>query len=278
MAGGRRGARSARPIGEKLFMPDLENTVLEIGDDGVALVRINRPEARNALNLATRRELAEVFTSLYDDERVRAIVLTGDEKAFAAGADLTEFAEASAVDIMKRRLERYWAAVSSTPQPVIAAVQGYALGGGMELALACDIIIAAEDAQLGLPEPRVGIMPGAGGTQRLVRAVGKYAAMHLCLSAKPISGRRAHEIGLASDVVPAGEVLDTAMDLARKIARLPPLAAMSIKQAIVTGQDASLEAAMLLERKSFQLLFASADKAEGMAAFLEKRKPDFKGE
>lgn len=255
-----------------------QNVSLSMDDDGVALVQLNRPKALNALNLSTRRELAGVFGKLQVDESVRCIVLTGDDTAFAAGADLREFVNADPIEIMKRRVERYWAAIASTPQPVIAAIRGFALGGGLELALACDIIIVAEDAQLGLPEPRVGIMPGAGGTQRVLRAVGKYAAMHLCLSAKPISGRRAYDLGLASDVAEASEVLETALTLARSIAKLPPLSVMSIKEAITTGENAPLDAALLMERKAFQLLFASADKTEGMTAFLEKRKPGFKGE
>ena len=247
-------------------------------EGGIVLIRLNRSEAMNALNLATRKELAEVFAGLHDDDTVRAIVLTGDERAFAAGADLKEFVDAGPVEIMKRKVERYWAAITQTPQPVIAAVRGYALGGGMELALACDIIIAADDAQLGLPEPRVGIMPGAGGTQRLVRAVGKYRAMHLCLSAKPVSGKTAFDMGLVSQCVPGTEVEDTAINLARSIAKLPPLAAASIKEAINLGESAPLDAALTLERKAFQLLFATQDKSEGMTAFLEKRKPTFKGE
>ena len=246
-------------------------------DGGVVLIRLNRPHVMNALNLATRKELAEVFLRLHDDDTVRAIVLTGDEKAFAAGADLTEFVDAGPIEIMKRKVERYWAAITQTPQPVIAAVRGFALGGGMELALACDIIIAAEDAQLGLPEPRVGIMPGAGGTQRLVRAVGKYRAMHLCLSAKPVSGATAFGMGLVSQSVPNAEVEDAAIALAHSIAKLPPLAVASIKEAINLGESAPLDAALTLERKAFQLLFASHDKTEGMTAFLEKRKPGFKG-
>lgn len=253
------------------------NVNLTIADDGVAVVQLNRPAVMNALNLATRRELAETFGRLHDDPDVRCIVLTGDDKAFAAGADLKEFVAAGPVEIMKRRVERYWAAISQTPQPIIAAVRGFALGGGLELALACDIIIVSDDAQLGLPEPRVGIMPGAGGTQRLVRAVGKYAAMHFCLSAKPVSGEVAFQLGLASQVVPANEVMDAAMKLARNIAKLPPLAVMSIKEAISTGESAPLDAAMMLERKAFQLLFSTDDKSEGMTAFLDKRKPEFKG-
>jgi enoyl-CoA hydratase len=258
-------------------MSDQRPVVWEKREGGVAVVRIARPEALNALNMATRKALAEAFATLQEDPEVRCIVLTGDEKAFAAGADLKEFIDLDAIEMMKRRTERYWAAVASTPQPVIAAIRGYALGGGLELAMACDILVVGEDAQLGQPEVRVGIMPGAGGTQRLTRAVGKFQAMRLCLTGKPISGREAYEIGLASVAVPDEEVLDAALDMALSIARLPPLAVASAKAAVLLGEDASLEAGLALERKSFQLLFASADRREGMTAFIEKRRPEFKG-
>lgn len=243
----------------------------------VAIVRITRPEVLNALNLATRKALAATFAELQDDPEVRCIVLTGDEKAFAAGADLKEMVDADAVEIVQRRTERYWQAIARTPQPVIAAVQGYALGGGLELAMICDIIVAGENAQLGQPEVRVGIMPGAGGTQRLTRAVGKFHAMRLCLTGRSISGREAYEIGLVSLVVPDDEVMATALKMASDIARLPPLAVTSIKEAILQGENASLDAGLALERKAFQLLFASEDRREGMNAFIEKRKPQFKG-
>jgi enoyl-CoA hydratase/carnithine racemase len=246
-------------------------------EDGVVLVRINRPEARNALNLATRTALAAAFEGLHDDPSVRAIVLTGNEQAFAAGADLREFIDAGAVEMLRRRAERYWNAVARTPQPVIAAINGYALGGGLELAMCCDVIIAGESAQLGQPEVRVGIMPGAGGTQRLTRAVGKFHAMRLCLTGRPISASEACQIGLVSQVVPDAEVVAAAVAMARDLARLPPLALLQVKEAVLAAQDASLEAGLALERKACQLLFASADKREGMQAFFDKRQPDFKG-
>jgi enoyl-CoA hydratase len=246
-------------------------------EDGVVLVRINRPEARNALNMATRKALATTFESLHDDPSARAIVLTGNQQAFAAGADLKEFIDAGAIELLQRRSERYWSLVARTPQPVIAAINGYALGGGLELAMCCDIIIAGESAQLGQPEVRVGIMPGAGGTQRLTRAVGKFHAMRICLTGRPIAAAEAYQIGLVSQVVPDADVVDAALKMARDLARLPPLALMQIKEAILAGQDASLEAGLMLERKAFQLLFASADKREGMQAFFDKRHADFKG-
>lgn len=257
---------------------DSDLVLVERRAAGVVLVTINRPEALNALNFALRKALAEAFLALHDDPEVRCIVLTGSERAFVAGADLRDFADLDAIALMKRRIERYWNAVAATPQPVIAAVRGYAFGGGLELAMACDIIVAGETAELGQPEIRVGIMPGAGGTQRLTRAVGKYHAMRMCLTGKPVTGREAFAMGLVSEVVPDAEVLETALKLAETIARQPPLAAQAIKEAIVQGADAALGAAMLMERRSFQLTFASADKAEGMAAFLGKRKPEFRGE
>lgn len=248
------------------------------GADGVALVRINRPEALNALNMATRKALAAAFAALHDDADIRCIVLTGDARAFAAGADLKEFVDATTVDVMKRRSERYWNTVAETPQPVIAAIQGYAMGGGLELAMACDLIVVGEGAQLGQPEIKVGIMPGAGGTQRLTRAIGKFNAMKMCLTGRAISGAEAYRMGLACELCPDAEVLDTAMKMAASIARMPPLAARAIKEAVVTGADASLQAATMLERKAFQLLFATGDRKEGMEAFVEKRRADFKGE
>lgn len=260
-------------------MSDQEDLVLiERPEDGVAVVRINRPEVRNALNLATRKALAEAFEALQDDSEVRAIVLTGSEQAFAAGADLKEFIEAGPVEIMQRRSERYWATVSQTPQPVISAINGFALGGGLELAMCTDLIIAGEGAQLGQPEVRVGVMPGAGGTQRITRAIGKFQAMRLCLTGRPISATEAFQMGLVSQVVRDADVFATALQTARDLAKLPPIAVMQIKEAILQGQNASLETALTLERKSFQLLFATEDKREGMQAFFEKRKPAFKGE
>lgn len=258
-------------------MPDKAPLVTEKLPDGVAVVTLDRPEVLNALNLATRRALADTFGTLQADPDVRCIVLTGGDKAFAAGADLTEMVDAGAVEILQRHTERYWQVIARTPQPVIAAIEGYALGGGLELAMICDIVIAAETAQLGQPEVRVGIMPGAGGSQRLTRAVGKYQAMRLCLTGRPVSGREAFEIGLASEVVAEGQALAAALKMAGDIARLPPLAVASIKEAILQGENASLEAGLTLERKAFQLLFATEDRREGMKAFLEKRKPQFVG-
>jgi enoyl-CoA hydratase/carnithine racemase len=255
----------------------MAETTLERPSEGVALIRINRPEQLNALNMEVRIQLAEHFATLTADETVRAIVLTGNEKAFAAGADIKEMAELNPIEVVLRRSHRALEAINACPKPIIAAVNGFAFGGGCEIAMHCDIIIAGESAQFGQPEVRVGIIPGGGGTQRLTRTVGKYQAMKMCLTGKPISAREALAMGLASEVVPDAEVLDAALKMASTIAAMPPLAVAAIKEVILAGQNASLDAALLLERKAFQLLFASEDQKEGMRAFAEKRRPQFKG-
>ena len=255
----------------------MNEVLLEKPEEAIALIRINRPEARNALNMAVRQALAEHFSELGSDETTRCIILTGGEKVFAAGADLRDMVERTPVEMFARRSERLWQPISSCPKPVLAAVNGYALGGGCELAMHADIIIAGDGASFGQPEVRVGIMPGAGGTQRLVRAVGKFKAMKMLLTGEPVPAREALAMGLVSEVVPDDEVLERAMTLARTIAALPPLAIMQIKEAVLAGEDSSLDAGLALERKAFQLLFATADQKEGMRAFLEKRKPEFHG-
>ena len=255
----------------------MSDVLVERPRQGVALIRINRPQVKNALNMAVRYELADLFIELGCDDAVRCIVLAGNGKDFAAGADLTEMAEAGAIDMMLRRTDLLWRAIGDCPKPVIAAVNGFALGGGCELAMHADIIIAGENAQFGQTEVRVGIMPGAGGTQRLTRAVGKFKAMRMILTGEIISGREADAMGLASAVVPDDTVEEHALDMASKIAAMPPLAIAQAKEVLLAGQDASLEAGMMLERKAFQLLFDSQDQKEGMKAFLEKRKPAYEG-
>jgi enoyl-CoA hydratase len=245
--------------------------------DGVALLRINRPEVLNALSMSVRALLARLVTTADADESVKAIVITGDERAFAAGADLAELKSRTVHDTNFRSSRIAWEAMDGCRKPIIAAVNGYALGGGCELALHCDIIIAGEGAKLGLPEVKVGIMPGAGGTQRLVRAAGKFQAMRYLLSGEHIPAAVALNMGLVSEVVPDANVLDHSLALAARIARLPPLSVEAIKEVVKLGPDAPLATALLLERKTFQLLFATEDRDEGIAAFLEKRKPVFKG-
>lgn len=255
----------------------MSEVLLETLAPGVAQVRINRPEARNALNNEVRAQLAAHFTALGADPEVRCIVLTGGEKYFAAGADIRAMADAGAIEMMLRANHRLWAAIAACPKPVIAAVNGFAWGGGCELAMHADIIVAGEKASFCQPEVKVGIMPGAGGTQRLTRAVGKFQAMKMLLTGQPVPAREALAMGLASEVVADEEVQARALELAQQIVALPPLAIQQIKEVVIAGQDASLEAALMLERKAFQLLFASADQKEGMAAFMEKRAPVFKG-
>jgi enoyl-CoA hydratase/carnithine racemase len=204
-------------------------------------------------------------------------VLTGDDRAFCGGADLREYLHASTVEIAQRNLPALWAAISGCPKPLIAAVNGYALGGGCELAMQADIIVAGESARFGQPEVKVGLMPGAGATQRLTRAIGKARAMKLLLTGDMISAAEAFSFGLVSTVVPDTETLPAALELARRIADLPPLAIRQIKELTIESMNSSLEAGLRLEAKAFQLLFSSEDKTEGISAFLEKRPPVFRG-
>lgn len=255
----------------------MDEVLVDHPADGVARITLNRHQALNALSPEVQARLAECFEQLAAESSVRAIILTGGSEVFAAGADLKDMVQRGAIEMMLRRGERHWAAVGACPKPVIAAVNGYALGGGCELAMLADIIVAGEGAVFGQPEARVGIMPGSGGTQRLTRAVGKHKAMLMLLAGQTLKGREAHAAGLVSEVVPDDEVQSRALELAKRVALAPPLAMALIKEAVLAGQDASLEAALALERKSFLLLFASEDKTEGMNAFLEKRKPQFKG-
>jgi enoyl-CoA hydratase/carnithine racemase len=251
--------------------------LVEWPHDGVAVVRLNRPEARNALSMPLRHRLAEIFVELKDDDSVRAVVLTGSDSVFAAGADVRSMVNVGAVEMYHRHNERLWGAIGDYPRPVIAAVNGYALGGGLELAMHADIIIAGQSAQLGQPEVKLGIMPGAGGTQRLIRAVGKFQALRLCLSGEAISADEALTWGLVSQVVPDEDVIADAIDLACRLAAMPTIAVEQIKEVLVLGEDAPLSTALALERKALQLLFASEDKEEGMAAFVERRHPSFRG-
>ena len=251
--------------------------LLERPEDGIALLRMNRPEAMNALNQATRDELASRLEECMADASVRVIVITGNDKAFVAGADLKEFADRSTADWAFTDARRTWRIINSCQKPIVAAVNGFALGGGCELALACDIIVAGEGAKMGLPEIGVGVLPGGGGTQRLTRTAGKYKALKMMLTGEWVTGQQACDMGMASECVPDAEVLDRAMAIARKIAKMPPLSVKLIKEAVIAGMDASLETGMILERKAFEILFSTEDQKEGAKAFIEKRKPEFKG-
>jgi len=251
--------------------------LLERPAEGVVLLRINRPEARNALNLEVRKLLAKHLADIGEDTTTRAVVLTGNEKSFAAGADIKEMADVGTIEALQRGVHKLWRAIAGCPKPVIAAVNGYALGGGCELAMTCDIIVAGESARFGQPEVKIGIIPGGGGTQRLTRAVGKYKAMKYILTGEQISAKEAYEMGLASEGVPDPEVEGRAIDLARQIAALPPIAIQLAKEAVLAGMEAPLASALALEVKSLQILFSSQDQKEGMRAFIEKRHPKFTG-
>ncbi|MBS0348220.1 MAG: enoyl-CoA hydratase [Proteobacteria bacterium] len=256
----------------------MNEVVVERPAPHVAVIRMNRPEARNALNQAVRSGLAEHFAALGADPDIRAIVLTGGDTVFAAGADLRDLADRGAIEILLRNNHLLWKAIADCPKPVIAAVNGLAWGGGCELAMHADLIVAGESASFCQPEVKVGVMPGAGGTQRLTRAVGKFKAMKMVLTGLPVSAREADAMGLVSEVVADADVQARALELAVLIARRPPLAVTQIKEVLLAGADAALDTGLMLERKAFQLLFASRDQKEGMHAFLDKREPEFTGE
>lgn len=243
----------------------------------VALIELNRPKAMNALNRELMTELKDALQQLDDDENVRVIVLTGNEKAFAAGADIKQMTDSGAIDMLKVDQFATWDQIKKTKKPVIAAVSGFALGGGCELTMTCDMIVASETAKFGQPEIKIGTMPGAGGTQRLTRAVGKARAMEMVLTGEFISGEEAMKAGLVNKVVPLDIYLDEAVKLAEKVAKMSPIAARLAKESVLKAFDSSLEEGLQFERKNFYMTFASQDQKEGMKAFIEKRKPDFKG-
>jgi enoyl-CoA hydratase len=244
---------------------------------GYAIVRLNRPKVLNALNGALMAELVSALEDLDGDPAVRCIVLTGNDRAFAAGADIAEMAGADAVAFLLQDSFSRWDRIRKLHTPLIAAVSGFAYGGGCELAMMCDMIVASETARFGQPEINIGVMPGAGGTQRLARAVGKVRAMEMILTGEPISAREALQAGLVNRVVPVELVVSEAEALARRVASQPPVAVRLAKEAILKSFDTTLEVGLDFERKNFYLLFASADQKEGMHAFLEKRAPHFEG-
>lgn len=243
----------------------------------VGLVTLNRPKALNALNDALMDELGAALTAFDKDEGIGAIVITGSEKAFAAGADIGMMAKYSYMDVYKGDyITRNWETIRTIRKPVIAAVAGYALGGGSELAMMCDIIIAAENARFGQPEVKLGTMPGAGGTQRMPRAVSKAKAMDLCLTARMMDAAEAERAGLVSRVVPADKLMDESLSAAEAIASYSLPVVMMIKESINTAYETTLAEGVRFERRLFHSTFASEDQKEGMAAFVEKRSPDFK--
>ena len=244
---------------------------------GVAVITIDRPRRRNALNLDVKQRLIDAVLALNTDASVRVIVLTGAGGYFVAGTDIDEMVSMTPTSHTLDATDLVFTTLRQSSKPIIAAVEGYALGGGCELALACDLIVAAEGACFGQPEIKVGIMPGAGGTQRLLRTIGKYQALRMMLTGEPIGARDAFTCGLVSELCPDGAALERAEALARTIAAMPPLAVRAICDVVQLGQDAPLDTALFLERKAFQLLFDSADQKEGMRAFLEKRAPHYEG-
>jgi enoyl-CoA hydratase/carnithine racemase len=241
------------------------------------IVTIARPERRNALNLQVKQEIVAHLQTLAADDEVAAIVLTGEGGMFVAGTDIAEMATMRPTDHVRLDTDRVFHAVRGSPKPVIAAVEGYALGGGCELALACDMVVAADDAQFGQPEIRVGIMPGAGGTQRLLRAAGRYKAALWSLTGQMIPARDAFAANLVSELVAKGQALARAIEIAEQIAAMPPLAVQAVRDALRLGADVPLETALALERRLFERLFDSDDQKEGMRAFLEKRAPVYRG-
>jgi len=251
--------------------------VLTEVDGAVGVVTIHRPQVRNALNHQTIAELVDALESFDRDDAIRCMVLTGDDRAFAAGADIGQMADASAIDVLRDDNFARWARFRAIHKPVIAAVGGYALGGGCELALMCDLVVASETAQFGQPEVKIGIIPGAGGTQRWARTAGKVRAMEAVLTGEPVRAVDAERMGLVNRVVPAGAQLEEAKRLAQVIATRPPLAVRLGKEAVNHAMEVGLAAGLEFERKLFYLLFASEDKREGMKAFLEKRPGQFTG-
>lgn len=243
----------------------------------VGIVTINRPQVRNALNHQTIGELVDALEDFDRDDAVGCMILTGDDRAFAAGADITQMVDAGAVEVLDDDNFARWARLKAIHKPVIAAVSGYALGGGCELALMCDLVVASETALFGQPEVKIGIIPGAGGTQRWTRSAGKVRAMEAVLIGEPVRAVDAERMGLVNRIVPAGAQLDEALRLANLIAARPPLAVRLGKAAINHAMEVGLEAGLDFERKLFYLLFASEDKREGMRAFLEKRPGRFRG-
>lgn len=246
-------------------------------EEHVGVIQLNRPDVLNALNLRLMDELVEAVQAFDADDSIRVLVIHGNEKAFAAGADIKEMADATAMEMLVRDQFTKWDKIRKAKKPIIAAVSGFALGGGCELAMICDIIVASETAQFGQPEINIGVMPGAGGTQRLTRAVGKAKAMEMVLTGKFISAREAKEYGLVLKVVPVEVYLSEAFALAREIASRPPVAVRLAKEAVLKSFDTTVEVGLEFERKNFYLLFASEDAKEGMTAFVEKRKPNWKG-
>jgi enoyl-CoA hydratase len=252
-------------------------TVLIERDEPVAVVRLNRPEQRNALSNQLMSELVGALENLDADEAIRCVVLTGDDKAFAAGADIKELSDATHFELyFGGRIDK-WDAIRKIRTPIVAAVSGYCLGGGCELAMACDLIVASETAQFGQPETNLAVLPGAGGTQRLTRAIGKSKAMDVILTGRFLTAQEAEQAGLVARVLPQESWLEDAKGVAASIAEKSPVGVRLAKEAVNQAFETTLAAGLDAERKAFHLALSSEDAQEGLTAFLEKRKPDFKG-
>ena len=245
--------------------------------DRVGLIRINRPKQYNALNAGTMDELIRACAALDADPEIGCIVITGDERAFAAGADIKQMMEAGPVDMLDDPFIGYWDRLREIRKPLIAAVSGYCLGGGNELAMACDMIVASESATFGQPEIGIGVIPGAGGTQRLARAVGKAIAMEMVLNDRRLSAQEAYQWGLVNRVEPVERYLEAALELGNAIAARAPVAVRLAKEAVNYAFESDLQGGVAHERRLFYMLFATQDQKEGMRAFVEKRKPQWSG-
>jgi enoyl-CoA hydratase/carnithine racemase len=258
-------------------MTEPDPLLVEYPSDDIVVFRLNRPQVRNALNLLVRQRLSAEVARHAADPAIRCLIITGSDTVFAAGADITEMAKAGPMEAMARNVQQYWRVLMECPKPLIAAVEGFALGGGLEMALCADIIVAGEGAKLGLPEVKIGILPGGGGTQKLARLVGRQRAMLLLMTGRMFGAAEALAMGVASEVAPAGGALPRALEIAREIAAMPPVSVKQIKEIVNAGLNAPLETALMLERKAFELQFATQDQKEGMKAFMEKRKPKYEG-
>jgi enoyl-CoA hydratase len=255
-----------------------KNIILEKKETGVGLIQLNRPDALNALNAALMEELSHALDDLEANKNIGAIVITGNEKAFAAGADIKEMQSRSFIDVYQADfITKDWERIDQCRKPVIAAVAGYALGGGAEIAMMCDMIIAADTAKFGQPEISIGTLPGAGGTQRLTRAVGKSKAMEMCLTGRLMEAEEAERSGLVTRIVPAAEMLDDALTVAAKIASMSRPMSMMTKEAVKRAFETSLAEGLRFERRMFHASFATEDQKEGMSAFIEKRPAKFSG-
>lgn len=241
------------------------------------MIELNRPKELNALNPQLMQEVRDALQELDKNDQVRVIIITGNEQAFAAGADIKQMADKSAIDMLVLDQFSTWDQIRKTKKPIIAAVSGFALGGGCEFAMTCDMIIASETAKFGQPEIKIGTIPGAGGTQRLTKALGKAKAMEFILTGRFLSAQEAHFYGLVNKVVPVEFYLQEAIGLAKEIAAMSPVAVQLAKEAVNRSFETLLDEGLMFERKNFYLTFASQDQKEGMQAFIEKRKPSFLG-